>query len=68
MHLIRIPVLLITATDDMIQPYASEPFFWALKRVKWINLEKSSHLPFWEEREHYMSIVGKWLDGVDSQK
>lgn len=67
-HLIRVPVLLITATDDMIQSYASEPFFWGLKNVKWVNMEKSSHLPFWEEREKYMDIVGKWLQGVNFQE
>jgi pimeloyl-ACP methyl ester carboxylesterase len=52
----------------MIQSYASEPFFWGLKNVKWVNMEKSSHLPFWEEREKYMDIVGKWLQGVNFQE
>ncbi|TEB18525.1 alpha/beta-hydrolase [Coprinellus micaceus] len=55
-HLIRVP------------SYASEPFFWGLKNVKWVNMEKSSHLPFWEEREKYMVIVGKWLQGVNFQE
>ncbi|KAF6741647.1 proline iminopeptidase [Ephemerocybe angulata] len=63
-HLIKVPVLLITATDDMIQSYAAEPFFWEAQKVKWINLEHSSHLPFWEEPENYMRIVGEWLENA----
>lgn len=66
-HEIQVPVLLITATEDMIQSYASEGFFWGVEKVKWINLEHSTHLPFWEERENYMGILGKWLDGVNSE-
>ncbi|KAF5309300.1 hypothetical protein D9611_015005 [Ephemerocybe angulata] len=61
-HQIRVPVFLITATDDFVQSYTAEPFFWGLKRIKWINLEHSSHLPFWEEPENYMNLVGKWLE------
>ncbi|KAF6743294.1 proline iminopeptidase [Ephemerocybe angulata] len=64
-HCIHVPVLLITATDDFVQGYTAEPFFWGLEKIKWINLEHSSHLPFWEEPENYMDIVGKWLDNID---
>ena len=68
MHLIRVPVLLVTATDDMIKPYVAEPFFWGVEKVKWVNLENVSHLPFWEDRESYVELVGKWLDGFNLQK
>lgn len=67
-HKIRVPVLLITASEDMIQSYAHEAFFSGVKKVRWISLEHSSHLPFWEERENYMDILRKWLDGVNGEK
>ncbi|KAJ3521220.1 hypothetical protein NMY22_g12405 [Coprinellus aureogranulatus] len=68
-ELIPGPVLVITATDDMIQGYASAPFLKAPHaRKEPINFKQSSHLPFWEQREEYMSRVEEWLKEVNAKE
>lgn len=68
LHRIRVPTLLITGKDDMCKHYCSEPYFWGVDKIKWINFDQSSHLPFWEEREKYMKVVGTWLSDMGSHK
>ncbi|KAF5319794.1 hypothetical protein D9611_012853 [Ephemerocybe angulata] len=65
-HLIRVPLFLITGKEDMVQSYVSEPYFWGVPgKVKWVEFQKSSHVPFWEEREKFMQLVGEWIRSVD---
>lgn len=58
-HLARAPALVITWQEDIIQSYTSKPYFWGIKQAKWVHLDRSSHEPFYEQREKYMIIVEK---------
>lgn len=31
-----------------------------MDRIKWYKFARSFHLPWWEEREHYMAVVGEF--------
>ncbi|KAI0061232.1 proline iminopeptidase, partial [Artomyces pyxidatus] len=61
LHSIRIPVLVVNGAEDMAQDLVVEPFFWRIDKVKWVTFGKSSHMPFWEERERYMQLVADFM-------
>jgi L-proline amide hydrolase len=33
-----------------------------MPKVKWIHLDQSSHMPFWEEPERYFEAVTEFLE------
>ncbi|OSX62093.1 hypothetical protein POSPLADRAFT_1143690 [Postia placenta MAD-698-R-SB12] len=61
LHQVLVPTLVINGRADYMQDIVCAPFFERIPKVKWITLEKSSHMPFWEERERYMEIVDHFL-------
>lgn len=61
-HLIRSEVLLINGRYDEVQDLAVAPWFHRIPKVKWLHLEKSSHMGHFEERERYMRFVGAFLE------
>lgn len=60
-HQIKSEVLLINGRYDEVQDLAVTPWFWKIPKVKWLHLEKSSHVGHFEERERYMQFVGEFL-------
>lgn len=62
LHTVEVPALILNGRADYMQDFVNAPFFTHIPRVKWITFEKSSHMPFWEERERYMQVVQNFLD------
>lgn len=62
LHLVEQPTLAINGRYDPSQDWLNMPFFRHIPKIKWVTLEKSSHTPFWEEREKYMQLVKEFLD------
>ncbi|KAJ7753607.1 proline iminopeptidase [Mycena maculata] len=60
-HKIVVPTLLTNGRYDEAQDSTVMPFFASIPHVKWVTFAESSHMPHWEERERYMSIVGSFL-------
>ncbi|KAL9623738.1 MAG: hypothetical protein Q9160_001968 [Pyrenula sp. 1 TL-2023] len=60
-HKINVPTLLINGRYDEVQDIAVAPWFKHIPKVKWIQLEKSSHMGHFEERPRYMQFVGAFL-------
>ncbi|KAL8786253.1 MAG: hypothetical protein Q9195_008277 [Heterodermia aff. obscurata] len=60
-HKIEASTLLINGRYDEVQDLAVAPFFEKLNKVKWITLEKSSHMGHFEERERYMEVLKDFL-------
>jgi pimeloyl-ACP methyl ester carboxylesterase len=57
-HLIDVPTLIINGANDWVQDFVIEPFFSLIRKpVKWVRFERSSHTPFWEERDRYNEVV-----------
>lgn len=57
----RVPAFVINGRADQAQDFVVAPFFQHIPKAKWVTFEKSSHMPFWEERERYMQLVGEFL-------
>jgi L-proline amide hydrolase len=63
---IRVPTLVISGRHDEATPALQEMLVGGLGgEIEQAILEESSHMPFWEERERFMSIVGDWLGRHD---
>ncbi|TFK50454.1 proline iminopeptidase [Heliocybe sulcata] len=62
LHLMRhVPALLINGEYDYMTDEVCGPWFWAMDKIKWYKFSNSSHMPWWEEREKYMEVVGGFL-------
>jgi pimeloyl-ACP methyl ester carboxylesterase len=68
LHQILVPVFLINGQYDVVTNSATEPIFFEVPKVRWVTMDKSSHMPFWEERERYMQLVNAWLRMPDEGK
>ncbi|XXH03984.1 hypothetical protein Hte_010393 [Hypoxylon texense] len=53
--------LLLNGRYDEITDHCVEPWFGALRKVKWVTLAQSSHMGHWEERARFMEICGTFL-------
>ena len=53
--------LLCSGRFDEATPATVQPFFDSIPDVRWEMFENSSHMPFVEEPEHYLSVVGSFL-------
>jgi L-proline amide hydrolase len=65
LHLITAPTLLVSGRLDESTPAVNQPFFDNIPDVRWEILEQSSHMPFFEEPERYLDIVGSFLADYD---
>lgn len=63
LHFIRSPTLVINGRYDVAQDFVVRPFVERIPEAKWVKFENSSHTPFWEEREGYFDVVGRFLKG-----
>ncbi|GJE88766.1 proline-specific peptidase [Phanerochaete sordida] len=61
LHLISAPTLVINGADDEASDEVVGPLFQKIPRSKWVQFAKSSHTPFYEEKERFMQIVGDYL-------
>jgi len=60
-HKISVPTFLVNGAYDEAQNSCVMPFFKEIPKVKWYTFANSSHMPHWEEREHYMEVVSEFL-------
>ncbi|HUV57796.1 MAG TPA: proline iminopeptidase-family hydrolase [Acidimicrobiales bacterium] len=65
-HSIVAPTLLASGRFDEATPATVQPFFDAIPDVRWEIFENSSHMPFVEEPERYMKVVGDFLAEHDA--
>lgn len=59
---IHVPMLIINGRQDVAQDFVIAPFWAKIHKVKWLTFEKSSHQPFWEERELYFQRIAEFLE------
>ncbi len=55
------PTLLASGRYDEATPATVQPFFDHIPDVRWEIFEESSHMPFVEEPERYLEVVGAFL-------
>ena len=64
-HRIAAPTLLASGRFDEATPGTVQPFFDNIPDVRWEIFEESSHMPFVEEPERYLSVVEAFLEQYD---
>jgi len=64
-HKITYPTLLISAPTDEIQEPGIRPWFLGIPKVKWVELQNSSHLAQFEEPERYFDVILHFLNTTD---
>jgi L-proline amide hydrolase len=65
-HAIVAPTLLASGRFDEATPATVQPFFDNIPDVRWEIFENSSHMPFVEEPERYLKVVGDFLAEHDA--
>jgi L-proline amide hydrolase len=58
---IQLPTLVVSGRHDEATPALQETLVQGIAGAEQAILEESSHTPFWEERERFMSVVGRFL-------
>ncbi|KAF8155869.1 Alpha/Beta hydrolase protein [Crassisporium funariophilum] len=61
LHRVTAPTLVIHAPDDEVHEIAIRPFLEQISVVKWVELQKSTHLPMHEEPETYIEALIDFL-------
>jgi len=64
---IDVPTLVTSGRHDECTPALSEEVHRGIRGSEWVLFEDSSHMPFVEERERYMRVVGDFLARVESR-
>ncbi|KAI0048203.1 proline-specific peptidase [Auriscalpium vulgare] len=58
---IAYPTLVINGSEDTAQDECIAPFFHGIPKVRWVRYAKSSHMPWFEEREVYFRDLRDFL-------
>ncbi|KAF9267098.1 proline-specific peptidase [Marasmius fiardii PR-910] len=58
---INVPTLLTNGRSDGAQDSTMLPYFERISKVKWVTLEKSSHMPHLEEEKRFIEVVHRFL-------
>lgn len=58
---IKVPTLVVNGRTDLAQDFVVAPFVERITGARKYTFENSSHTPFWEERAHFMQVVGDFL-------
>ena len=58
---IRVPTLVASGRYDEATPALQETLVEGIAGAEQVIFEDSAHMPFWEEREQFMSVVGDFL-------
>jgi L-proline amide hydrolase len=59
------PVLIVSGRYDEAGLPLQEVLLSGLRTAELTVFGESSHMPFWEERDRFMKVVGSWLDSQD---
>lgn len=62
---INVATLLASGRYDEATPATMQPFFDSIPDVRWEIFDESSHMPFVEQPDEYLRVVGAFLDDHD---
>jgi proline iminopeptidase len=68
LHRIRLPTLVIGGRYDEVTPRVASQIREGIPGARAVTFEKSAHVPFWEERDRFMAVVGEFLESVDGSR
>ncbi|KAJ8517389.1 hypothetical protein ONZ45_g5432 [Pleurotus djamor] len=61
LHNVQCSTLVISSPIDTVQPIAITPWFENVQKVKWVELQNSTHVPMFEEPERYFDVIVAFL-------
>ena len=64
---ILVPALITSGRHDECTPALVEPLHRGLAGSEWVLFEQSAHVPYLEEPELYLQVVGDFLERVETQ-
>lgn len=64
---IRVPTLLTSGRYDECTPKLVEPLHEGIAGSEWVLFEDSAHMPYLEEPERYLQVVGAFLERVEAR-
>jgi len=64
---IRVPTLITSGRYDECTPALVEPLHEGIAGSEWIIFEDSAHMPYLEEPERYLRVVGEFLERVEAR-
>jgi proline iminopeptidase len=62
---IRVPTLVTSGRHDECTPTLVELLHRGISGSEWVLFEESAHMPYLEEPERYLQVVGGFLDRVE---
>ena len=62
LHKIKVPALVMGGRYDEVSPRVARSIHREIKGSKLVTFQRSSHVPFWEEREKFMQVLRSFLD------
>ena len=62
---IDVPTLITSGRDDECTPALVEPLHEGIAGSEWVLFENSAHVPYLEEPERYLEVVGRFLERVE---
>jgi proline-specific peptidase len=65
---INVPTLVLAGRFDHATPFLAEKLYQSIANSEFIIFEKSGYFPHLEETEHYIDVVSRFLDRVESGK
>jgi pimeloyl-ACP methyl ester carboxylesterase len=63
---INVPTLITSGRHDECTPALVEPLHEGISGSEWVIFEDSAHMPYLEEPERYLQVVGDFLERVEN--
>jgi pimeloyl-ACP methyl ester carboxylesterase len=64
---IDVPTLITSGRHDECTPALVEPLATGIRGAEWVLFEESAHMPYLEEPDRYLEVVGGFLERVEAQ-
>jgi pimeloyl-ACP methyl ester carboxylesterase len=64
---IDVPTLVTSGRHDECTPALVEPLAHGIAGAEWVLFEESAHMPYLEEPQRYLEVVGGFLERVEAQ-
>jgi pimeloyl-ACP methyl ester carboxylesterase len=65
---ISVPTLITSGRHDECTPALVEPLHRGIAGSEWVLFEESAHMPYLEEPERYLEVVGAFLDRLEKNE
>jgi pimeloyl-ACP methyl ester carboxylesterase len=65
---IQVPTLITSGRYDECTPALVKPLHEGIRGSEWVLFEESAHMPYLEEPDRYLEVVGEFLERVEARR